>query len=169
MPNYVGDKKEGGEVVEEGESPATYANEAGNVTIVRASRIEDRDLLGEFGQEQLTARGAIGAIIHDKLIVIDPLSDDCCVILGSHNLGYKASYSNDENMVIVSGDRALAEAYAVHILNVYDHYRFRAIESQLRRKGKSGKDVKLEIVESWQNSYVSGDKGALSDYFAVDR
>ncbi len=169
MPNYVDDKKEGGEVVEEGESPATYANEAGNVTIVRASRIEDRDLLGEFGQEQLTARGAIGAIIHDKLIVIDPLSDDCCVILGSHNLGYKASYSNDENMVIVSGDRALAEAYAVHILDVYDHYRFRAIESQLRRKGKSGKDVKLEIVESWQNSYVSGDKGALSDYFAVDR
>jgi hypothetical protein len=72
-------------------------------------------------------------------------------------------------MVIISGDRSLAEAYAVHILDVYDHYRFRAIESELRRKGKSGKDVKLEIVESWQNPYVSGDKGALSYYFAVDR
>jgi phosphatidylserine/phosphatidylglycerophosphate/cardiolipin synthase-like enzyme len=167
MPNYVGDRKEDGVVVEEGDSPATYGNDAGNVTIVRASRIEDRDLLEEFGQEQLTAKGAIGAIIHDKLVVIDPLSDNCCVILGSHNLGYKASYSNDENMVIVTGDRALAEAYAVHILDVYDHYRFRAIEAELRRKGKSGKDVKLETDDSWQEPYLTGEKGALSDYFAL--
>jgi len=70
--------------------------------------------------------------------VIDPRLDDCHVILGSHNLGFKASYSNDENMLIISGNRALAEAYAVHILDVYDHYRFRAIETERKRKGKKG-------------------------------
>ncbi|PXW57107.1 phospholipase D-like domain-containing protein [Chelatococcus asaccharovorans] len=80
-----------------------------NVSIVRASRIDDRRLLGDFGMEQLTAKGHVGAIIHDKVMVIDPLSDDCTVVFGSHNLGFKASYANDENMVVVSGDRALAE------------------------------------------------------------
>jgi phosphatidylserine/phosphatidylglycerophosphate/cardiolipin synthase-like enzyme len=164
MPNYVAKKKADGEVVEEGESPATFDN--GNVSIVRAAAIDDRRLLGDFGAEQLTAKGRIGAIIHDKLVVIDPRSDNCHVILGSHNLGFKASYSNDENMVIVSRDRALAEAYAVHILDVYDHYRFRAIESERQRQGKKGWSGFLETDTSWQDGYVAHRKGALMRYFA---
>ncbi len=165
MPNYVPSKKdEDGEVVAEGDSPATFDD--GNVSIVRASRIDDRMLMGDFGAEQLTARGSIGAIIHDKLVVIDPRSDDCHVILGSHNLGFKASYSNDENLVIVSGHRALAEAYAVHILDVCDHYKFRAIESQRKRQGKKGWSGFLDTDDSWQQGYVARRKGHLMRYFA---
>ena len=165
MPNYVGKTKDSdGNVVDEGESPSTFDKE--NVSIVRASRLDDRRALGDFGYEQLTAKGAIGAIIHDKLVVIDPRSPDCHVILGSHNLGFKASYSNDENMLVVSGDRALAEAYAVHILDVYDHYRFRAIETERRRKGKKGWSGFLDTDDSWQEGYVTRRKGALMRYFA---
>lgn len=165
MPNYIATKKdEDGEVVEEGDSPATFDDK--NVTIVRAARIDDRNLLGDFGAEQLTARGGVGAIIHDKLVVIDPRSDDCHVILGSHNLGFKASYSNDENMLVVSGNRALAEAYAVHILDVYDHYRFRAIETERKRKGQKGWSGFLETKDAWQDGYVAHKKGDLMRYFA---
>jgi phosphatidylserine/phosphatidylglycerophosphate/cardiolipin synthase-like enzyme len=165
MPNYVAKKKdEDGEIVEEGDSPATFDD--GNVSIVRASRIDDRNILGDFGVEQLTARGAIGAIIHDKLVVIDPRSDDCVVILGSHNLGFKASYSNDENFVIIAGHRDLAAAYAVHILDVYDHYRFRAIETERARQGKKGWSGFLETSDRWQKGYVEHRKGALMRYFA---
>jgi hypothetical protein len=165
MPNYVPKKKdENDEIIEEGESPATFDD--GNVSILRASRIDDRTMLGDFGAEQLTARGSIGAIIHDKLVVIDPRSPNCHVILGSHNLGFKASYSNDENLVIVSGDRDLAEAYAVHILDVYDHYRFRAIENERKRKGKKQRSGFLETDGSWQEGYVERRKGALMRYFA---
>lgn len=165
MPNYVPSKKKDGEVVEEGESPSTFDN--GNVSIVRAAAIDDRHLLGDFGAEQLAARGKIGAIIHDKLVVIDPRSADCHVILGSHNLGFKASYSNDENMLIVSGDRALAEAYAVHILDVYDHYRFRAIETERARQGKKGWSGFLRTDDAWQDGYVARTKGAVMRYFAL--
>jgi phosphatidylserine/phosphatidylglycerophosphate/cardiolipin synthase-like enzyme len=59
-------------------------------------------------------------------VIIDPLSDDCVVATGSHNLGYKASYENDENLLIFRGNKALAQAYAVHALDVFDHYRYRA-------------------------------------------
>ena len=65
------------------------------------------------------------AVIHDKILVIDPFTDDSIVVTGSHNLGYKASYSNDENLVILRKNRAVAEAYAAHVLDVYEHYRWR--------------------------------------------
>jgi phosphatidylserine/phosphatidylglycerophosphate/cardiolipin synthase-like enzyme len=165
MPNYEAKtKNEDDEVIDEGASPSTYDNE--NVSIVRASKLDDRRAMGDFGYEQLTAKGGIGAIIHDKLVVVDPRSDDCHVILGSHNLGFKASYSNDENMLVVSGDRALAEAYAVHILDVYDHYRFRALETELRKSGKKGWSGFLDTNDDWQDGYVTHEKGALMRYFA---
>lgn len=113
----------------------------------------------------MTAK-AVGAIIHDKILVIDPLSDDCTVVLGSHNLGFKASYSNDENMVIVSGDRDLAAAYAVHVLDVYDHYRFRAIEAERRRLRQKGWGGFLELDDKWLAPYANGEKGELGRYFA---
>jgi phosphatidylserine/phosphatidylglycerophosphate/cardiolipin synthase-like enzyme len=164
MPNYKPTKKQDGEIVEEGDSPATFDDK--NISIVRAARIDDRNLLGDFGLEQLIAKGAVGAIIHDKLIVIDPRSDDCAVILGSHNLGFKASYSNDENFLIVRGNRDLAAAYAVHIMDVYDHYRFRAIETERKRQGKKGWSGFLETDDDWQKGYVDHSKGAVMRYFA---
>ncbi len=165
MPNYVPKKKdEDGEVEEEGQSPRTFDD--GNISIVRASAIDDRALLGDFMFEQLAARGTVGAIIHDKIRVIDPRLPTCTVILGSHNLGFKASYSNDENMVIVTGDKDLAAAYAVHILDTYDHYRVRAVRSEQKMKKEKGWSGFLDTNDAWQDDYASGKKGALTRYFA---
>jgi phosphatidylserine/phosphatidylglycerophosphate/cardiolipin synthase-like enzyme len=75
------------------------------------------------------------AVIHDKILVIDPFTDDSVVITGSHNLGFRASYNNDENMLVIRGDRAVAEAYAAHVLDVYEHYRWRwKLQQPLRDK-----------------------------------
>ena len=65
------------------------------------------------------------AVIHDKILVLDPFTDDSVVITGSHNLGFRASYANDENLLVIRGNRAVAEAYAAHVLDVYEHYRWR--------------------------------------------
>lgn len=167
MPNYVpGRKNDPDDPDDDEEAVSPHVFSEANVSIVRASRLDDRDLLVDFGGEELTAKGGIGAIIHDKVVVIDPLSDDCAVIFGSHNLGFKASYSNDENMVIVRGDKALAAAYAVHILDVYDHYRFRAIEAELKRQGRKGWSGFLATDDTWLDPYADGKKGALMRYFA---
>ena len=45
---------------------------------------------------------------------------------GSHNFSPSASHDNDENFVVVHGDRALAEAYAVNIQSAWRHYASRA-------------------------------------------
>lgn len=68
----------------------------------------------------------LNAIVHSKTIVVDPFSDNCAVVTGSHNFSLSASEKNDENLVIVRGNKRLAQAYALHIQGVYDHYSWRA-------------------------------------------
>ena len=100
MPNCIPkDKNDPADPDDDDAAVSPHTFEDANVAIVRASRIDDKALLADFGAEELTAKKT-GAIIHDKVIVIDPLSDNCVVVLGSHNLGFKASYANDENMLI---------------------------------------------------------------------
>jgi hypothetical protein len=70
------------------------------------------------------------AIVHDKIVVIDPFTDKCMVATGSHNLGYRASHNNDENMLILRGDQRIAQAYATHVFDIYNHYRWRYYQMQ---------------------------------------
>ncbi len=143
---------------------------ARNVLMIRAAAIND--LVGDFQKELLSAGHAI---IHDKIVVIDPLSEsDCVVITGSHNLGFKASYANDENILIIRGNRDLALAYTVHVLDVYDHYKFRAaLEQQLHQTMLASKSTVsrpvgkgfLETKDTWQDPYVTGEKGREFEYF----
>jgi phosphatidylserine/phosphatidylglycerophosphate/cardiolipin synthase-like enzyme len=79
----------------------------------------------EFTVSEIRSAGMI-AIVHSKAIVIDPFSENCAVITGSHNFSDSASQHNDENLVIVRGNQKLAQAYAVHISGVYDHYSWRS-------------------------------------------
>jgi len=141
-----------------------------NVLMIRAAAIND--LVSDFQREILSAGHAI---IHDKIVVIDPMSEtDCVVITGSHNLGFKASYANDENMLILRGNRALALAYTVHVLDDYDHYKFRAaLEQQARDamlkgnpkpKKPTGKGF-LQTTDKWQDPYIAGEKGKELAYF----
>ncbi len=98
------------------------------------------------------------AVIHDKILVVDPFSDDCVVVTGSHNLGYKASYSNDENLCIIRGNRAMAEVYAAHVLDVVNHYNWRYKLAEAKRTGESPKRVFSDLAETdrWQNKYFKG-------------
>ena len=65
------------------------------------------------------------AIVHSKLLVVDPFSSKPTVVTGSHNFSDPASSKNDENFIVIRGDRALAEAYAVNAFSAWRHYRAR--------------------------------------------
>lgn len=116
-------------------------------TVVSATEIKDQ--FGYWQRELLKASPEAHAIIHDKIVVIDPFSPECVVITGSHNLGYKASYSNDENLLIMRGNSAVATSYAVHVMDVYDHYRWRFTLHKQGDKAWSG----LSTDDSWQDKY----------------
>ena len=104
------------------------------------------------------------AVIHDKIVVVDPFSDDCAVVTGSHNLGFKASYANDENLLIIRGNRAVAEAYTAHVLDVYDHFRWRWRLQQAKSSGREGEPWdSLEESDHWQDKYFRPSSPASAD------
>ncbi len=112
-----------------------------------------------FWEKELAKLGH--AVIHDKIVVVDPFEKGRTIITGSHNLGFKASYSNDENLCIIRGNRAIAEAYTAHILDIVNHYswRFRLL--------KSGKGAFEELAQKddWQDKYFKNSFLATRDQF----
>jgi phosphatidylserine/phosphatidylglycerophosphate/cardiolipin synthase-like enzyme len=149
--------------------------EESRIVMIRAAAV--RVPFGNLRPELLTAGHAI---IHDKIIVIDPLDEEnCAVVTGGHNLGYKASYCNDDNLLIVRKNRALAISYAVHVMDIYDHYVFRArLEDDLRNQLKAGKIKSfaeaateskpgglLRTDPGWQNRHFAPRPQSSLDYF----
>ncbi len=123
--------------------------------VVPAGAVTDQ--FSYWQKELLKSSPNAHAIIHNKIVVIDPFSDQCVVVTGSHNLGYRASYNNDENLLIFSGNRWRAKAYAVHVMDVYDHYRWRFT---LKAQGQANAFSGLQTTDAWQTKYFA--RGKLS-------
>ncbi|WP_368623402.1 phospholipase D-like domain-containing protein [Paraburkholderia sp. BR13444] len=124
--------------------------------VIPASGVDDT-----FGMWEKELLSAGHAVIHDKIVVIDPFDpENCTVIVGSHNLGYKASFTNDENLLIIRGNMSLAQAYTVHVLDVYDHYRWRYLLSQY---GTKDSWQGLDPTDKWQDKYFPTASGKQPD------
>ena len=90
------------------------------------------------------------AMVHSKVVLIDPFSAHPILLTGSHNLGPKASGKNDENMLIIRDSPGLAAAYAVNIMAIYNQYRWRFRRSaQPKNKRWRG----LQDTDTWQRGY----------------
>jgi phosphatidylserine/phosphatidylglycerophosphate/cardiolipin synthase-like enzyme len=94
------------------------------------------------------------AIVHSKLVVIDPFTK-AVVITGSHNFSGAASKKNDENFVIIRGQRKLAQAYCAHITAVYQHYRWLSYVKSMQDANRNPW-AGLEESDSWQTGRLKG-------------
>jgi phosphatidylserine/phosphatidylglycerophosphate/cardiolipin synthase-like enzyme len=75
--------------------------------------------------------------IHDKFMLVDPLSDDPLVVTGSANFSRPSQRINDENMLVIRGDKRVADIYFGEFMRVFDHHYARYIVRLLTREGKS--------------------------------
>lgn len=119
-------------------------------TIIAASAFEEG---WEDWQKELLKLPDAHAIIHSKVIVIDPFGDDPWIVgAASDNLGLKAGIANDETMLAIRGNRRLAQAYFVHIMDVYSHFMWR----YLVNTGRGTFAGELSTTSAWQRKYLSG-------------
>ena len=88
------------------------------------------------------------------------LSANSVLLTGSHNLGPKASGTNDENLLIIRGAPNLAGAYATNIMAVYNQYRWR-FRRQTQPKSKQWKG--LHDNDTWQKGYLEPGSAALRE------
>ncbi|MDB6077767.1 MAG: hypothetical protein JWO82_1514 [Akkermansiaceae bacterium] len=100
------------------------------------------------------------AMVHSKVVLVDPFSDHPTLMTGSHNLGPKASGTNDENLLIIRDAPGLAAAYATNIMAIYNQYRWRFRRAvQPKAKRWDG----LEDGDGWQKGYFKKGTAALRE------
>lgn len=63
--------------------------------------------------------------IHTKIAIIDPLGRDPVVISGSANFSESSTTENDENMLVIRGNRRVADIYLGEYMRLWSHYAFR--------------------------------------------
>jgi len=100
------------------------------------------------------------AMVHSKVVLVDPFSNSPVLLTGSHNLGPKASGTNDENLLIIRDALGLAGAYATNIMSVYNQYRWR-FRRQIQPKAKQWKGLKDD--DAWQKGYLKVGSIALRE------
>ncbi|PAW95465.1 hypothetical protein CKK33_18950 [Mucilaginibacter sp. MD40] len=132
-------------------------------SVVAASAIKD-----QFSYWEAELLSAGHAIIHNKIVVIDPFTDNCKVFTGSHNHGYRASAFNDENLLCIKGDKQVAAAYAAHVIDLYDHYRWRyTIIAQGKDDGGNRAFRGLKTTDVWQDKYFDKATGQAFEHITV--
>ena len=117
--------------------------------------------------------------IHAKTIVIDPWSNNPKVLIGSANFSEASCNDNDENVMLITGNKRLSSVIATEFMRMYDHYksrfyidRFNDENKAIKKKNKQRKaqgldslplkkmDTHLKSDESW--SRTSFDPGTSS-------
>jgi phosphatidylserine/phosphatidylglycerophosphate/cardiolipin synthase-like enzyme len=108
--------------------------------------------------------------IHNKFMLVDPLSDDPLVITGSANFSRPSQRSNDENMLIIRTDTRVADIYFGEFMRVFDHHYARYIVRILTDEGRSDPEAGYlkEKTADWLRSHFhpASYKSKRRKYFA---
>ena len=100
------------------------------------------------------------AFIHDKFLLSDPLGADPVVVTGSANFSRASTTENDENMIIVRGDRRVADIYFTEFNRLFFHYYFRSVVQRLSGAAAAAESDQhaLDLVEddTWTQKYAPG-------------
>jgi phosphatidylserine/phosphatidylglycerophosphate/cardiolipin synthase-like enzyme len=93
--------------------------------------------------------------VHTKFLMIDPLGADPVVITGSANFSDPSTDTNDENMLVIRGDRRVADIYFTEFLRIYTHHAFRESLTFKQKPGTVWKPNYLDESPKWQKPYFT--------------
>jgi len=114
--------------------------------------------------EQLTGLNSHVRFIHNKFMLVDPLSDDPIVVAGSANFSEASTKTNDENMLVVRGNKRVADIYLGEFMRLYSHHAFREF---VNRKGSSIQNLNhLRTDDWWEDYFGTGNRSRRRAYFA---
>jgi phosphatidylserine/phosphatidylglycerophosphate/cardiolipin synthase-like enzyme len=105
--------------------------------------------------ERLTGLNQHVQYIHTKFMLLDPLGDDPIVITGSANFSEASTLRNDENMLVIRGNRRVADIYVGEYMRLWNHYAFR--EWAASPDGQAAEGFKnLDTKNTWWKQYFGG-------------
>jgi phosphatidylserine/phosphatidylglycerophosphate/cardiolipin synthase-like enzyme len=140
------------------------ATESGRVAMGAYLRT---NALDQFLLERSNAMAQHVQFIHTKFMLIDPLGARPLVISGSANFSLASSKQNDENMLVIAGDREVADIYLGEFMRSYTHYAFRDAVRAASLAGTLFTSNPLNADCSWaQDYYGNGFRSRQRTYFS---
>ena len=97
--------------------------------------------------------------IHTKYMLVDPLGENPIVISGSANFSKASTDTNDENMLVIRGDKRIADIYFGEYIRLYTHYAFREAVKWAMEKEQLG------APQDWKPQYLIDNDTWMKDYF----
>ena len=114
-------------------------------------------------KERLTGLNSNVRYVHNKFMLIDPLSNDPVVIAGSANFSDASTGENDENMIIVRGNKRVADIYFGEFMRLYSHHAFR---ESLKWRDPDKPPKPLELGDWWKDYFGNTARSVRRRYFA---
>jgi phosphatidylserine/phosphatidylglycerophosphate/cardiolipin synthase-like enzyme len=100
--------------------------------------------------------------IHTKYMLVDPLGASPVIVTGSANFSKASTDTNDENMIVIKGDKRIADIYFGEYIRLFAHYSFREAVKWAQEK------TKLNKPQNWKPQFLIDDDSWMNDYFEID-
>ncbi len=138
-------------------------------------RVENRIAVGNriatnsfdrWVKETLTGLNTHVQYVHTKFMLLDPLGPHPVVVTGSANFSEASTVANDENMLVIRGDRRVADIYLGEYMRLWNHYAFR----EWVAAGAPGAPLEfkhLDVTDQWWKGYFGNSaRSRQRAYFA---
>lgn len=89
--------------------------------------------------------------VHTKYMLIDPLGKNPVTVTGSANFSQASTDKNHENMLVIRGDRRVADIYLGEFMRLHSHYAFREAVAKNWNRNQEWKPQHLIPDDKWQD------------------
>jgi phosphatidylserine/phosphatidylglycerophosphate/cardiolipin synthase-like enzyme len=152
----------------EGNSPRTFEKDKEDIQEIRnrpnvVLAIGNRIVTNTFDRWLAELSKIVRAVnvywIHTKYMLVDPLGATPTLVSGSANFSKASTDTNDENVLVIRGDKRIADIYFGEFTRLYSHYAFREVVKwhMEEKKGRT--------AESWRPQYLIDDDSWMTPYF----
>ena len=114
-------------------------------------------------QESLSDLNSHVRYVHDKFMLINPLSDDPIIICGSANFSDASTNRNDENMVVIRGNKRAADIFLGEFMRLYSHHAFR---ESLQWRDVNDPPKPLRTDDWWTDYFGNTPRSTRRKFFA---
>ena len=133
------------------EDIASLLNEAAVANILPQNEFE------RWMAEHLSGLNTHVKYIHTKYMIIDPLGKEPVLITGSANFSDASTRKNDENMLVIRGDKRIADLYLSEFMRLFNHFQFRGLAHARAATGPESARSFLVPNDSWKARYYQQD------------
>jgi phosphatidylserine/phosphatidylglycerophosphate/cardiolipin synthase-like enzyme len=114
-------------------------------------------------KERLSNLNSHVRYVHNKFMLVDPLTNDPIVVTGSANFSDASTRRNDENMVVVRGNERVADIYLGEFMRLYSHHAFR---ESLQWRDPDDPPKPLRTDDWWRDYFGQTPRSTRRKYFA---